>query len=177
MRQARRSSIREADHIKGLLRPDLMVEHLFDIPLDVLEKNQIRGMIFDLDNTIIAWNGKEMEEDIIHWLRTVQKRGFQLYIVSNSMKNRVRRIAEQLSVPFTARAGKPMRGGFRDALTLFGLDGGSVAVVGDQLFTDVLGGNRIGAFTILVKPLSDREFFTTKLTRIVEKIMLRKRKP
>lgn len=170
-----RSERRESE-IRRLLQPDLIVDHLFDIPLEELKQKRIQGIIFDLDNTIIAWSGNEMEADIVSWLHGLKTRGFQIYIVSNSLKNRVKKIADMLRVGYTARAGKPMSGGFFKALQYFSLDGERVAVVGDQLLTDVLGGNRIGAFTILVKPLGENEFFTTKLTRKLEKILLKKRK-
>lgn len=160
--------------MKRLLQPDLMVEHLFDVPLELLKEKEIRGIIFDLDNTIISWNSKEMTLDIVQWLSELKVQGFQLYIVSNSLKSRVRKIAERLEVPYTGRAGKPLNGGFNAALKTFGLDASKVAVIGDQLFTDVFGGNRIGAFTILVKPLSRNEFFTTKLTRFLEEFIIKK---
>lgn len=162
--------------MKRLLRPNLEVGNLKEIPLDVLAKKNIRGIIFDLDNTIIAWDKREMEQEIIEWLRLLQAKGFKLCIVSNSMKKRVRIIAESLAFPYAARAGKPLRRGFRKALELLSLEGDEVAVVGDQLFTDVLGGNRIGAFTILVRPLGQKEFFTTRCMRILEGLVFKRKK-
>ena len=158
--------------IRRLLYPDLEVERLIDIPMTLLKEKNIQGLIFDLDNTIIGWDSNEMQQEIISWLSNLKDKGFKIYIVSNSMKKRVKNIAESLSIPYIARAGKPMNYGFLKALKNLNLDSNSVAVVGDQIFTDVLGGNRIGAFTILVKPLSKKEFFTTQLTRKFERLLL-----
>ena len=158
--------------IRRLLYPDLEIERLIDIPMTLLKEKNIQGLIFDLDNTIIGWDSNEMQQEIISWLSNLKDNGFKIYIVSNSMKKRVKNIAESLSIPYIARAGKPMNYGFLKALKNLNLDSKSVAVVGDQIFTDVLGGNRIGAFTILVKPLSKKEFFTTQLTRKFERLLL-----
>lgn len=161
--------------IRHLFHPDLEVDHLFDIPLPLLREKNIQGLIFDLDNTIIAWDSNKMQAEIILWLEKLIHQGFKIYIVSNSMKTRVKTIAEKLSLPYAARAGKPMNYGFRRALKEFGLKSSSVAVIGDQVFTDILGGNRIGAFTILVKPLGEKEFFTTKITRTFERFVINRK--
>lgn len=157
--------------IKRLFYPDLSVDHIRDIPIDILEAKQIRGVIFDLDNTIIAWGSANMDGEMIKWLRLLEKRGFRLCIVSNSMKKRVREIAQSINIPYIARAGKPLRSGFCRALQTLDLHGNEVAVVGDQRFTDIVGGNRIGAFTILVNPLGAKEFFATKITRSLVKLL------
>lgn len=161
--------------IKRLLYPNLEVEHLFDIPLTLLQEKNIQGFIFDLDNTIIAWDSNEMQAEITKWLKALMQQGFKIYIVSNSMTGRVKNIAEKLALPYTARAVKPMNYGFRQALKELNLDSAHVAVVGDQVFTDVLGGNRIGAFTILVKPLGKKEFFTTQITRAFERLIINRK--
>lgn len=163
----------EDTQIRNLLRPNLMIDHLFEIPLIELKKEHITGIVFDLDNTIIAWSSKEMEQTVIDWLSHLKDQGFKLCIVSNSMESRVSRIAQKLMVPYIARACKPMGHGFHIALKKLNLQSSQVAVIGDQLFTDVFGGNRMGAFTILVKPLGSQEFIMTKLTRILEKIVLK----
>lgn len=150
-----------------------MIDHLFEVPLIELKKRNIAGIVFDLDNTIIAWSSKEMEQTVIDWLSQLKDQGFKLCIVSNSMESRVGRIARNLMIPYIARACKPLGCGFHAALKEISLQSYQVAVVGDQLFTDVFGGNRIGSFTILVKPLGNQEFIITKLTRILEKIVLK----
>ncbi|HWR43658.1 YqeG family HAD IIIA-type phosphatase [Sporomusa sp.] len=156
-----------------LLVPCMAVNTLYDINLDMLKQRGIRGIIFDLDNTIIPWNSPDLCPDMQFWLSQLSGEGFKLCLVSNNGKKRVRQIATQCSAPFVARALKPSRTGFRQAVQVMGLTPAEVAVVGDQLFTDILGGNRLDLFTIWVKPLAPQEFIGTKITRQLEKLAIR----
>jgi len=156
-----------------LLRPDQIVETLFDIDLDALARQGVRGIIFDLDNTIVPWDSCEMCPAITAWLRGILGRGFKVAIVSNNWRSRVRDIADRFSLPFVSRAYKPAKTGFRRALAVLELEPHEAAVVGDQLFTDVLGGNRLGLTTIWVKPLTSREFIGTRIHRGFEKLAVR----
>ena len=156
-----------------LLCPTLAVETLFDIDLDDLARQGVRGVIFDLDNTIIPWDSREMDATIAAWLEDVLARGFKVAIVSNNWRGRVREIAARFALPFVSRAYKPAKTGFRRALAELGLEPHEAAVVGDQLFTDVLGGNRLGLMTIWVKPLTAQEFIGTRLHRRFERLAVR----
>lgn len=156
-----------------LLVPCVAVNTLYDINLDMLKQRGISGIVFDLDNTIIPWNSPELCPDIQFWLNQLNGQGFKICLVSNNGKRRVREIATQCGAPFVARALKPSRAGFRQAVHTMGLTPAEVAVVGDQLFTDILGGNRLGLFTIWVKPLASQEFIGTKITRQLEKLAVR----
>ncbi len=156
-----------------LLCPNLAVDSLFDIDLDDLAGQGIRGVIFDLDNTIIPWDSREMDAAIVAWLQNVLARGFKVAIVSNNWRGRVREIAARFGLPFVSRAYKPAKTGFRRALAELGLEAGEAAVVGDQLFTDVLGGNRLGLMTIWVKPLTAHEFIGTRIHRRIERLAVR----
>lgn len=156
-----------------LLCPHLAVDTLFAIDLDALAGQGIRGVIFDLDNTIIPWDSREMDAAIVAWLEDVLARGFKVAIVSNNWRGRVREIAARFNLPFVSRAYKPAKTGFRRALAAMGLEPHEAVVVGDQLFTDVLGGNRLGLMTIWVKPLTSREFFGTRIHRRIERLAVR----
>lgn len=156
-----------------LLCPNLAVEMLFDIDLDGLARQGIRGVVFDLDNTIIPWDSREMDATIVAWLEDVLARGFKVAIVSNNWRGRVREIANRFGLPFVSRAYKPAKTGFRRALAELGLEPHEAAVVGDQLFTDVLGGNRLGLMTIWVKPLTAHEFIGTRIHRRFERLAVR----
>lgn len=153
-----------------LLVPCMVVNTLYDIKLTELKQRGIRGIAFDLDNTIIPWNSSEICPEVLMWLNHLAAQGFKLCLVSNNGKERVRKIAAQCGAPFVAWALKPSRSGFRQAAQAMGLSPDTVAVVGDQLFTDILGGNRLGMFTIWVKPLTTKEFIGTKITRELEKL-------
>ncbi|MGL5512638.1 MAG: YqeG family HAD IIIA-type phosphatase [Sporomusa sp.] len=153
-----------------LLTPCLVVDTLYDIDLDMLKRRGIRGIILDLDNTIIPWNSPDLCPNMRNWLSQLEGHGLKLCLVSNNKEKRVSQIAAQCGAPFIARALKPFPTGFRQAVNTMALDPVQVAVVGDQLFTDMLGGNRLGLFTIWVKPLTTQEFFGTKITRQLEKL-------
>ncbi|HWR10041.1 YqeG family HAD IIIA-type phosphatase [Sporomusa sp.] len=156
-----------------LLTPCLVVDTLYDINLDLLKQRGIKGIIFDLDNTIVAWNSPDLCPDMKIWLNQLSGQGVKTCLLSNNGNKRVRAIAAQCGAPFVARALKPSRTGFRQAVHTMGLTPVEVAVVGDQLFTDMLGGNRLGLFTIWVKPLAPQEFIGTKITRQLEKLAIR----
>lgn len=156
-----------------LLRPDYIATALQDINAELLAKNGIRGMICDLDNTIIPWDSPSMEPEITQWIGNLRRHGYRICLLSNNMPQRVKTIAGSLEVPYVPRACKPAKSGFRQALAILQLPPEEVAVVGDQLFTDILGGNRLGMYTIWVAPLTAKEFIGTKVTRQIEKITVR----
>lgn len=156
-----------------LLAPCLAVNTLYDINLEELKERGICGIVFDLDNTLIPWNSSDICPEVLVWLNDLVNQDFKLCLVSNNGKRRVRQIAAQCEAPFVARALKPSRAGFRQAAQVMELNPEAIAVVGDQLFTDILGGNRLGMFTIWVKPLAAQEFIGTKVTRQLEKLAVR----
>ncbi len=156
-----------------LLVPCLTVNTLYDINLSELKQRGIHGLILDLDNTIIPWNSPAICPEVLAWLQDLPCQGFQVCLVSNNGERRVKQIAGQCGMPFIARALKPSRHGFSQAANVMGLAAAAIAVVGDQLFTDVLGGNRQGMFTIRVRPLATKEFIGTRVTRQLEKVAMR----
>lgn len=156
-----------------LFRPDSVIDSVFDIDLEQLKAQGIRGIIFDLDNTIIPWDSCDMCPNTAGWLQGVIDQGFTVSIVSNNWHKRVKEIAVRFGLPFVSRAYKPAKAGFRRALAAMNLEPHEAAIVGDQLFTDVLGGNRMGLYTIWVKPLTSQEFIGTKIHRRFEKLAVR----
>ena len=155
-----------------LLRPDLRVVHVSDIDLDQLAANGIEGMIFDLDDTLVHALEPQADGHVLAWMVALKSR-FRCYVVSNNFSpQRVAIAAEHLGLPYLARARKPSRRFFRKAIAEMDLPAAKVAIVGDQLFTDVLGGNRMGAFTILVDPLSNERKWHRKMMRSLETYML-----
>jgi HAD superfamily phosphatase (TIGR01668 family) len=154
----------------SLLCPNLILDSLLDLEHSKLREIGIKGIIFDLDNTIIPWDSQHMSIEMIEWLKSLIAKGFKICLLSNNMDKRVKNIAEIFGIPFVSRAYKPAKSGFRNAVAVMDLSANQVAVVGDQLFTDILGGNRAGLVTIWVKPLSAQEFIGTKITRSLEKL-------
>ena len=160
----------------NILYPQLYVKSLFKIDLEMLKKRGIQGIIFDLDNTIIPRDQKNFSPDIAEWLLKLKEQNFKLCIVSNNRRqHRVSYLAQALDIPYIYKAGKPRRKAFRRAMQLLSTDANTTAVIGDQVFTDVYGGNRVGLFTILVVPLPGKEFWgTTFFNRRLEKLVLSK---
>ncbi|UCH34232.1 MAG: YqeG family HAD IIIA-type phosphatase [Armatimonadota bacterium] len=158
-----------------LLRPDMMAEAIWEIPLDELRGRGIEGLIVDLDNTIVDWNRNRVRQEVQRWLQKASGMGMRVCIASNARsKARVSAIADEVGALWLAPAGKPSRRGLRQAMAMLGVTPDAAALVGDQLFTDVMGGNRLGLFTILVRPLSGRDFPATRIMRILEWFVLRR---
>lgn len=141
---------------------------------DFLSSRGIKGIIFDLDNTILPWKAKKLTPDEILFIEQLKGHGFKMCIVSNALDRRVRSLLDPLCIPAISRARKPRRTPFRHAMEIMGTAPGETAVVGDQIFTDVFGGNRLGLYTILVTPVSRREFIGTKMIRFLEKRILKR---
>jgi len=154
------------------LYPKAFVSSLVGISPDFFTKKGIRGLILDLDNTIIPWRAGDVGPETEELLKSFRESGLRLCIVSNALDKRVTGLLEPLGVPWVSRAAKPRRKPFLKALKILDTLPEETAVVGDQLFTDILGGNRLGLYTVLVVPMSKKEFVGTKLVRIVEKILL-----
>jgi HAD superfamily phosphatase (TIGR01668 family) len=158
-------------------RPDIIVDRLEHLDQDELWVRGVRGIILDLDNTLCAWHSSEVSPERQAWVARARER-FALCILSNTIKyRRLRRIGELLGIPTTGRWGlgrKPFRGGFRAALSLMGTTPETSAIVGDQLFADVLGGNLNGLVSVWVPVLDRREFFSTRLFRRLERRVLRR---
>ena len=154
--------------------PDLICQSVFTIDLDKLKERQISGLLVDIDNTLVPWGEPEMEEAFVAWVRQAQHRGFKICLVSNAKQNRAQSFAALLGIPAVGMALKPLGRAFRKGMVLLVLEPQQVAVIGDQLFTDVFGGNRLGLYTVLINPLSKNELESTKLMRRIEHWILEK---
>jgi HAD superfamily phosphatase (TIGR01668 family) len=157
-------------------RPAELAPSVFGIDLNALWERGLRGIVLDVDNTLCAWQrGEErVPEAVAAWVEQAKAKGFRLCIISNGRPARVAAVAGQIGLPFVASARKPCRNGFCRALALLGTEPAATAMIGDQLLTDVCGGNRMGLHTILVAALSQREFAGTKLSRLVERLIRRR---
>jgi len=157
-----------------LLLPNKVYNKVTDINLTELRQLGITGLLLDLDNTLVKWDSEEMDPEFMVWIEQVKALGFKLCLVSNGKPQRVQRFAQLFNIPAVIKAFKPKRTPFRRALELLKLDRKQVAMIGDQLFTDVLGANRLGIYTILISPLGKNELRTTKFMRRLEQRMLRR---
>lgn len=157
--------------MRKFLVPDQRLDSIFDIDPHHLKAQGIRGIITDMDNTLVPWSDRTVHPRLAEWFTTLKEMGFKLFIVSNNSRDRGGQLALELDIPAIWYAVKPRRRAFRKAIEEMELLPEEVAVVGDQIFTDVLGGNRLGLYTILVTPISEKEFIWTKLMRMLEKLI------
>ena len=155
--------------------PHRLVETVWQVSADELLQIGIAGVILDLDNTLVKWQQEEMTEEVTGWLKALQERKIKLCVLSNSMMSkRSEIIAAKLNSPYVRHARKPSRGGFEKAMAAMGTIPANTAIVGDQMFTDIWGGNRTGIYTIMVKPIHPREFaYTRYVSRPPEKLLLK----
>lgn len=149
--------------------PSEFVKSIFHISADHLKEKGIRGIITDLDNTLVEWDRPEATPKLIEWLQGMKEAGIQITIVSNNNAMRVKSFADPLGIPFIFQARKPMGKAFRKALNIMDVKKEEVVVIGDQLLTDVVGGNRMKLHTILVLPVASSDGFFTRFNRLVER--------
>ncbi|WOD41834.1 YqeG family HAD IIIA-type phosphatase [Nodosilinea sp. E11] len=137
-----------------LLQPNLVLDgNVLAISPDLLAKHNIKGLILDVDDTLVPLRQAETNPDLARWMQQM-KAVSSVWLVSNNINaHRINRIASLLEVPYLTSAGKPSGRKLRLAMAAMNLPVDQVAMVGDRLFTDVLAGNRMGLFTILVEPM------------------------
>lgn len=158
-----------------LLFPDMYCKGVPYINLDELKHNNIKGIAIDVDNTLIDYN-KIVSDDIKNWIESVKQEGFKICILSNSnKKNKVEGVAKTLNLDYIMFAQKPMKRGFKKAMRLLDLPAENIAVVGDQVFTDVIGANRMNMLSVYVEPINKKEYWYTKWKRPIEAMILKAR--
>lgn len=153
----------------NFLLPKEFVTSVFEITPEKLQKLGIKGIIADLDNTLVEWDRADATEELVIWLQQMQSAGIRIVIASNNSEARVKHFASPLHIDYIHRAKKPLGVGFRSAITKLKLRPSEIAMVGDQLLTDVCGANRLRLYTILVKPVAQSDGWVTRFNRFVEK--------
>ena len=157
----------------ALLRPARCCATVTDVTLAELRAAGIEAVLLDLDNTLVAWQRSDVPPEVIAWLAELRSGGMGLYLISNTrFGRRLRTLSERLGIPYVRRAWKPRKRGFVEAMQRLGVGPAQTAMVGDQMFTDVLGGNRLGLYTVMVRPIARREFIGTRVSRLVERLVL-----
>lgn len=140
-----------------LLTPHWRAGTVTEIRLELLRRLGIRALLLDLDNTLLAFRSPRVAADVEQWLVAARDAGFRLCLVSNARPARLQVHADQLGIPMVGGAQKPRRRALRRAMTMLRVEPAETAMIGDQVFADVLVGNRLGLYTILVTPLSARD--------------------
>ncbi|MRH43051.1 YqeG family HAD IIIA-type phosphatase [Aquibacillus halophilus] len=152
--------------------PNEHVKNIFEIHPEKLKDKGIKGIITDLDNTLVAWDIKDATPEIIQWFKLMEENNIKLTIISNNNEERVKLFSEPLNTPFVYSARKPLGKAFKKAAKDMHLQKEEVVVIGDQLMTDVLGGNSAGFYTILVVPIVKTDGKITKINRQIERRIL-----
>ena len=150
-------------------RADHSADRLTEVSLDELAGLGVLGIIVDLDNTLCEYHRPELAPGVAAWVRAAKARGFLLVLVSNNFSERVASVGAQLGIPVVANALKPLPFAFVRALRLLGTPRRATIVIGDQLFTDVLGAKLVGVRAILTRPLIARDFPLTRVLRFLER--------
>lgn len=161
----------------NIFSPNLYVTDVHHIDLDALASAGIDTLLVDLDNTLLPRDTNVVPDELRNWAKTLADRGFKVCLVSNNWHDRVHDVAEELGFCLVAKAIKPLPFAFLRALRLMDSSRVAAATVGDQIFTDVLGGNLLGMRSVLVQPLSDTDLPHTLLLRRLERLVLAGRRP
>ena len=135
------------------LIPKLIVDRLTDLTPDFLRQQGIEFLMLDFDNTIVPYTTNEPDSEMEGWLRQIQQSSVGICVVSNSKRGRVVEFCSARGIPCITHSKKPFQRGIKRCKKMFDLDMTKTAMVGDQIYTDVLGGNCAGAFSILVTPI------------------------
>lgn len=154
--------------------PKYFFESVETIPYSFFKENGITAVIFDMDNTLV--NSKYvLTEKVKNWLLGLKNENIKICILSNTPRlSKVKKIGKEFDIPFLHKALKPWSFGFKKAINVLNEDKKNIAIIGDQIFTDVYGGNRFGIKTVLVKPIEKSEFVTTKMKRPFENYVLKR---
>ena len=148
--------------------PDAYFKRVEDITIEFLNKNKIKALLLDVDNTLVD-HTKKMTEDVIKWAKELKGQGVKLYILSNTNdKAKIEGIVEKLDIKYQLFAMKPLKIGFKKALKELNEKNENIAIVGDQIFTDIIGGSRCHIYTILVEPIKEKDFWYTAWKRPIE---------
>ncbi len=158
------------------LYPKAYLKNVKEITIEFLRNNNIKALILDVDNTLIDFN-KKMLDNVEKWCEELKLQGIKICILSNSdKKEKVEMVANKLKIPYIYFGMKPFKRGFKKALKILEEENKNTAVVGDQIFTDVIGANRCKMFSILVEPIDKKDLLITKIKRPIENFIINKYK-
>lgn len=154
-----------------MLYPEKWVKSTYEINFEELYEQGFRGLLFDIDNTLVK-HGEDATEEAIALFKRLKHIGFNICLISNNKRERVERFNKMVNVECIYDAHKPSKKNYRKAMELMNTDLSNTMFVGDQLFTDVFGAKRIGMHNILVEPIDKKEEIQIVFKRYLEKIIL-----
>lgn len=150
------------------LYPNAHFNKVEEITVEFLQENEIKALILDIDNTLIDYK-QHLSENVINWAEELKSKGIKLYILSNTNnKEKVEKVSKKLDIPYFNLAQKPLKKGFLKTQKALNEKSENIGVIGDQIFTDIIGGNRCNMFTILVEPIDIKDYWYTAWKRPIE---------
>ena len=152
-----------------LLKADYKFRRVYELDAKWLAENNITALILDVDNTLTEHGSQCVEDQVMDWLAEMRRLGVKLIVVSNNRNRRVKPFAEKLGLEYIANGMKPSTSGIRRAMAQINSGRENTAMVGDQIFTDVLGGNLAGLCTVLLEPISFEHGRFMRLKRRLER--------
>ena len=155
------------------LIPNMYQESIYTINYKKLKKNNIKCLLFDLDNTCVGYHEKNPTKKLEELFNQLNEMGFKVVIFSNATRKRLVPF-NSLNVILHPASKKPFKKNFQKILTNYHYKKNEVCIIGDQLFTDILGGNRIGIKTCLVTPMTNEDLIFTKIFRATEQLVFKK---
>ncbi|WP_159438290.1 YqeG family HAD IIIA-type phosphatase [Massiliimalia massiliensis] len=158
----------------SIFTPNLYLHRITDLTPELLAHYGIKGIVLDVDNTLTHHGSQEVSQPVLDWLAQMRNAGMKLTIASNNYEKRINPFAAKLKLDYISMSCKPMTFAFTKACKKFGLSKKEVALVGDQVYTDILGGNIKGMFTVLVQPFELEHGMLFRIKRRLEKFHLRK---
>lgn len=156
------------------LKPTIKLDRITEITVELLKRNDIKALILDVDNTLSTHHGQNLTEGLGEWLEIMQKNGIALLVLSNSKRRRVEPFAAKIGLDFISLGLKPLPFGYIRALKRLGFKRKETAIVGDQIFTDILGGKAVGVKTVLLTPILPEDGWSFKIRRSLEKKIINK---
>lgn len=154
------------------LYPDEYVDSIYHIDFEKLHEIGYKGILFDIDNTLVPFDKKHPDPKLMNFIRSLQQMGFSICLVSNNNHQRVKEFNDTLKVVAIPKANKPFTMNLKKAMAKIGTRARDTMMVGDQLFTDMWAGNQLKLYTILVKPIQEKEEWITRIKRGIEKLLI-----
>lgn len=159
--------------IEDKFLPSHFVNRYEDITLDFLKAHNIKAVMTDLDNTLVAFDEANADDNVLKWIKTLEDSNIKILILSNGNHKRVSGFAEPHGIKYIDSAKKPMLKNFHEGLKILGVKKRDTVMVGDQLMTDILGANRANINSILVLPVKEKDGWATYLNRRIERVIMK----
>ncbi len=156
-----------------IFRPNIKLDKITDISVEILKKYNIDSLILDVDNTLSTHHGQVLTEGLIDWLNTMRQNNIKLTILSNSKSKRLEPFAKKIDLDYISLGLKPLPFGYLRALKKLNSKRKNTAIVGDQIFTDVIGGNVVGVKTIWLTPIEPEPMLSFRIRRKLESYLIK----